>query len=241
MKNVKIETLTKRKAINAFEDRDPKNIIKELKQRHQKASDLELETLKMLYVFEVSELWMGLGRYHSSGNYSAFEKLLQDESSWVRSITLYRRFKLAVQDLGEMVIKKIGLDAINNLYRIEDEKKRAEVLDRMVAQAERVGAPLSNASARLYVNGNTPRTRNVSDTELRDENRHLKTRAEMLSEQLEQANAAIAKLERENAKLMRENVRLREQLSAVKRPAAKTQRKTGKRKVGRGSHSRKAA
>lgn len=231
MKNVKLETLSKRKATGAFTNKDPRDIVQELKKRHQQGGDFVVDTLKMLYVFEVSELWMGLGRYHAGGNYSAFEKFLQDNKEWMISITLYRRFKQALSEMGEATIRKIGLHAVWHLYRIENELTRQAVLTKMIAQATAIKAPLSDAISRLQVNGKAARRpRRVSDPELREENARLKTRAEMLHEQLEEAKARIAELEIENAEL-------REQLSAARRSSAKTQRKSGKRSTGRGNRS----
>lgn len=241
---VKLKTLTKGKAIKALTGLSNKDILNRLRVFRQRSSAYEFELMKFVCVYEMSEMWLGMGRHRASGQYTGFEMFLQDHKSWMISITQYRRFKEAVKELDEDIIKKIGLCAVQHAWRVEDKRKRTEVIKKMEKEAEANNAPLSDAQARFMVKGKTPRnkTRSVTNEELRQENARLRERARTLKEKADlveaaeakiahleklllERNACITKLNTHIAKFKKTNAALREELRYLSKPTAKSQKK----------------
>lgn len=246
--SVKLKDLTKARAVKALAGMSYEDIFGKLKAFRRKTAESEFELMKLLLVYEVSDLWVGTGRYRTSGTCTAFEMFLSDNRGWMVSLTTYRRFKEAIQEYSEDIIQRIGLYAVQQAWRIEDAHVRAEVVEQMIAEAYINKAPLTEVQARYMIKGKTPRPkRQVPDAELQETNERLRTRVVDLQahiELLETARTSIKDLEQENARLKRELEaaqmllkRYCDRFGDIDAPTAKSRGKVGRRQNGFGNRS----
>lgn len=237
---VKLKGLTKTTAVRALKGMNHEAILKQLRAYRRMSGEAEFELMKFLVVYEVSELWAGLGRYNATSSRSAFESFLDENRDWMVSITLFRRFKQAINELNEKDVQAIGMYAVQHAWRIDKEGVRSQVVQQMLKEAQINQAPLSEAQARVLVRGKTARPkRKTSDAELQQAYERMNAKVATLQaniDVLKEAERELKTLEAEKEQLRQELdeakkllARYRERFGDIDAPSAKSHGKAGSR------------